>query len=182
MLMNKKVVLAYSGSLNTSLAVKWLKEEGFDVIAVCIDIGNGKDIPEIKVKAIQVGAVSSYIVYAKDEFLNDHKQFASQTKFHGKEDDSLVSALSRPLIAKKLVEIAEQENAVAIAHGYTHQDKDQICFEDLIKALNSNLVVLAPASEWDWSQEEKIAYAKENSIPIPGDVYTASEKNVGAWL
>ena len=87
-----------------------------------------------------------------------------------------MSALSRPLIAKKLVEIAEQENAVAIAHGYTHQDKDQVCFEDLIKALNSNLVVRAPASEWDWSQEEKIAYAKENSIPIPGDVYTASEK------
>lgn len=182
MLLNKKVVLAYSGSLNTSIAVQLLREEGYDVIAVCIDMGEGKDLSDIKVKAIQVGAVSSYVVYAKDEFINDYEQLAPQKQFYGKDSESLVSALSRPFITKKLVEIAEQENAVAIAHGCNSIENDQVYFEDLVKELNSNLVVLAPAREWNWSREEKIAYAKENSIPIPSNVQTDWAELVETWF
>lgn len=181
MLMNKKVVLAYSGSLDTSIAVQWLREEGYDVVAVCIDVGDDKDLTDIKVKAIQVGAVSSYIVYAKEEFITDYAQLVSQTQFYDEDNDSLVSALSRPLISKKLVEIAEQENAIAIAHGCTGQENDQVCFEALIKALNPKLEVLAPAREWDWSREEKIAYAKEKNIPIPIDFLSGSTKAISAW-
>lgn len=178
MLMNKKVVLAYSGSLDTSIAVPWLKEEGYDVIAVCIDVGDDKDLTDIKVKAIQVGAVSSYIVYAKEEFKTAYAQLASQIQFYDENSNSLMSALSRPLISKKLVEIAEQENAIAIAHGCTGQENDQVCFETLIAVLNPKLEILAPAREWDWSQEEKKSYAKENNIPIPMDLLSVSSSVV----
>lgn len=164
MLMNKKVVLAYSGSLDTSIAVQWLREAGYDVVAVCIDVGDNKDLTEIKVKAIQVGAVISSIVYAKEEFTSEHPQLSSQVQSEG--NDSLISALSRPFISKKLVEIAEQENAIAIAHGCTSAE-DQASFETLIQALNPKLGVLSPALDSDWSSEEKIAYAKEKNIPIP---------------
>ena len=181
MLMNKKVVLAYSGSLDTSIAVKWLREEGYDVVAVCIDVGDDKDLTEIKVKAIQVGAVISSIVYAKEEFANDYAEIALQTQSYDENKGSLVSALSRPFISKKLVEIAEQENAIAIAHGCTDEE-DQVCFESLIKAINPNLEVLAPAREWDWSCEEKIAYAKERNIPIPADLLSDSSKLIGTWF
>lgn len=172
MLINKKVVLAYSGSLDTSIAVQWLKEEGYDVVAVCIDVGDDKDVTEIKVKAIQVGAVISYIVYAKEEFT-----LVSRTQ----NNDEFVSALTRPLLSKKLVEIAEEENAIAIAHGCTAKENDQVCFENLIKALNPNLEVLAPVREWSWSHEEKIAYAKEKNIPMPVDLLTESPKIIDTW-
>ena len=180
MLMNKKVVLAYSGSLDTSIAVQWLRGAGYDVVAVCIDVGDNKDLTEIKVKAIQVGAVISSIIYAKEEFTNDYAQLASQTQSYDEDNDSLMSALSRPFISKKLVEIAEQENAIAIAHGCTSEE-DQVSFETLIKALNPKLEVLAPTLDSNWSCEEKVAYAKENNIPIPVNLLSESTKLIGAW-
>lgn len=178
MLMNKKVVLAYSGSLDTSIAVQWLRGAGYDVVAVCIDVGDDKDLTEIKVKAIQVGAVISSIIYAKEEFTNDCAQLALES--HDKDNDLLLSVLSRPFISKKLVEIAEQENAIAIAHGCTSEE-DQVSFEMLIKALNPKLEVLAPTLDSNWSCEEKIAYAKEKNIPIPVSLLSERIKPIGAW-
>ncbi|OCA92256.1 argininosuccinate synthase [Bacillus wudalianchiensis] len=165
--MNKKVVLAYSGGLDTSVAIPWLKDKGYDVVACCLDVGEGKDLEFVKNKALQVGAVASYMIDAKEEYANEYALLALQghTLYEGKYP--LVSALSRPLIAKKLVEVAEQENAVAVAHGCTGKGNDQVRFEVSIKALNPNLEVLAPVRDWKWSREEEIEYAKQNNIPIP---------------
>lgn len=164
---NQKVVLAYSGGLDTSVAIKWIQEQGYDVIACCLDVGEGKDLEFIKNKALTVGAVKSYVIDAKDEFANDFALTALQahTLYEGKYP--LVSALSRPLISKKLVEIAELEGAVAVAHGCTGKGNDQVRFEVAISSLNPDLQVLAPVREWSWSREEEIQYAINNDIPIP---------------
>ncbi|AYA77288.1 argininosuccinate synthase [Bacillus sp. Y1] len=163
----QKVVLAYSGGLDTSVAVKWLQDQGYAVVACCLDVGEGKDLDFIKEKALQVGAVSSYVIDAKEEFAHEYALIALQAQAMYEDKYPLVSALSRPLIAKKLVEVAEQEGAVAVAHGCTGKGNDQVRFEVSISALNPDLKVLAPVREWSWSREEEIEYAKNNGIPIP---------------
>ena len=164
---NPKIVLAYSGGLDTSVAIKWLQNKGYDVVACCLDVGEGKDLDFIKEKAITVGAVSSYVIDAKDEFAEEYALISLQAHTLYEQKYPLVSALSRPLIAKKLVEVAEAENAVAVAHGCTGKGNDQVRFEVSIKALNPDLEVLAPVREWKWSREEEIEYAQENGIPVP---------------
>ena len=163
----EKVVLAYSGGLDTSVAISWLKEKGYDVVACCLDVGEGKDLEFIKDKALKVGACTSYVIDAKEEFAKEFALVALQAHALYEGKYPLVSALSRPLIAKKLVEVAEKENAVAVAHGCTGKGNDQVRFEVSIQALNPELKVLAPVREWSWSREEEIQYAKENNIPIP---------------
>ncbi len=164
---NQKVVLAYSGGLDTSVAIKWLQNKGYEVVACCLDVGEGKDLDFIKEKALTVGAVSSYVIDAKDEFAEEYALISLQAHTLYEQKYPLVSALSRPLIAKKLVEVAEAENAVAVAHGCTGKGNDQVRFEVSIKALNPDLEVLAPVREWKWSREEEIEYAQENGIPVP---------------
>lgn len=178
---NPKVVLAYSGGLDTSVAIKWLQDQGFDVVACCLDVGEGKDLNFIQQKALSVGAVQSYVIDAKQEFAQDFALTAMQahTLYEGKYP--LVSALSRPLISKKLVEVAEKENAVAVAHGCTGKGNDQVRFEVSIQALNPNLKVLAPVREWGWSREEEIAYAKEKNIPIPVNLDSPFSIDQNLW-
>ena len=163
----EKVVLAYSGGLDTSVAIKWIQDQGYDVVACCLDVGEGKDLEFIKNKALSVGAIKSYVIDAKEEYANELALVAMQahTLYEGKYP--LVSALSRPIIAKKLVEVAELEGAVAVAHGCTGKGNDQVRFEVSISALNPDLKVMAPVREWKWSREEEIQYAIDNDIPIP---------------
>ncbi|MBK3495207.1 argininosuccinate synthase [Viridibacillus sp. YIM B01967] len=165
--MAKKVVLAYSGGLDTSVAIQWLIDQGYEVVACCLDVGEGKDLDFIKNKALEVGAVESYMIDAKDEFAEEYALISLQAHTWYEQKYPLVSALSRPLISKKLVEVAEQTGAVAVAHGCTGKGNDQVRFEVSIKALNPNLEVLAPVREWAWSREEEIEYAKEKNIPLP---------------
>lgn len=165
--MKKKVVMAYSGGLDTSVAIKWFLDQGYDVVACCLDIGEGKDLAFIQSKALDMGASKSIVIDAKEEFANEYALLALQAHAMYEQKYPLVSALSRPLIAKKLVEVAEQEKADAVAHGCTGKGNDQVRFEVSIKALNPNLEVLAPVRDWSWSREEEIEYAKEKGVPIP---------------
>ncbi|ALC82015.1 MULTISPECIES: argininosuccinate synthase [Bacillus] len=167
MVQKKKVVLAYSGGLDTSVAIKWFQEQNYDVIACCLDVGEGKDLAFVQQKALQVGASKSYVIDAKEEFAADFAMTAlkANTMYEGKYP--LVSALSRPLISKKLVEVAEQENAQAVAHGCTGKGNDQVRFEVSIKSLNPDLEVLAPVRDWQWSREEEIEYAQKHGVPVP---------------
>ncbi|MCT6922946.1 MULTISPECIES: argininosuccinate synthase [Bacillales] len=178
---NKKVVLAYSGGLDTSVAIPWLKEQGWDVIAVCLDVGEGKDLEFIKNKALQVGAVESYMVDAKDEFAEEYALISLQAHTWYEQKYPLVSALSRPLISKKLVEIANQTNADAVAHGCTGKGNDQVRFEVSIKALNPDLEVLAPVREWGWSRDEEIEYAMKHNVPIPATLDSPFSIDQNLW-
>lgn len=178
---NPKLVLAYSGGLDTSVAIKWLQERGYDVIACCLDLGEGKDLDFVKEKALKVGAIKSYVIDVKDEFANEYALIALQANALYEGKYPLVSALSRPLIAKKLVEIAELEGAVAVAHGCTGKGNDQVRFEVSINALNPDLDVIAPVREWSWSREEEIEYAKQHGIPIPVDLDSPFSIDQNLW-
>ncbi|WP_110114109.1 argininosuccinate synthase [Bacillus sp. CGMCC 1.16541] len=180
-MIQKKVVLAYSGGLDTSVAIKWLQEKGYNVIACCLDVGEGKDLHFIKEKALTVGATKSYVIDAKEEFSNIYALTALQAHALYEEKYPLVSALSRPLIAQKLVEVAEQEQAVAVAHGCTGKGNDQVRFEVSIKALNPDLEVIAPVRDWKWSREEEIEYAKQHNIPIPVNLDSPFSIDQNLW-
>ncbi|MBM4762556.1 argininosuccinate synthase [Bacillus sp. B15-48] len=178
---SKKIVLAYSGGLDTSVAIKWLQEKGYDVIACCLDVGEGKDLNFVKEKALKVGATKSYVLDVKEEYAQEYALIALQahTLYEGKYP--LVSALSRPLISKKLVEVAEKEGAVAVAHGCTGKGNDQVRFEVSINALNPDLEVLAPVRDWKWSREEEIDYALKNNIPIPVNLDSPFSIDQNLW-
>ncbi len=180
--MNKgKVVLAYSGGLDTSVSIKWLIDEGYEVIACCLDVGEGKNLDFIKEKAIQIGASASYTIDAKEEFANEFALIALQAHTYYEGKYPLISALSRPLIAKKLVEVAIKEEAVAVAHGCTGKGNDQVRFEVAIHSLAPQLTVLAPVRDWTWSREEEINYAIEHSIPVPIDLDNPFSIDQNLW-
>lgn len=179
--MKEKVVLAYSGGLDTSVSIKWLTDEGYDVIACCLDIGEGKDTAFIKEKALQVGAVASYAIDAKDEFANEYALIALQGHTFYERSYPLVSALSRPLIAKKLVELARSTGATTVAHGCTGKGNDQVRFEVAINSLAPELKVIAPVREWKWSREEEIAYAAEKGVPIPANLDNPYSIDQNIW-
>jgi argininosuccinate synthase len=164
----KKVVLAYSGGLDTSVAIKWLKEKyDCEVIAFCADLGEGKDLDFIKEKALRIGAEKCYVADVKEEFIKDYafKALKANALYEGVYPIS--TALSRPLIAKYLVEIAKKEGAFAVAHGCTGKGNDQVRFDLSVAALSPELKVIAPVREWTMSREEEIDYAAKNGIPVP---------------
>ncbi|WP_067729449.1 argininosuccinate synthase [Oceanobacillus damuensis] len=164
----EKIVLAYSGGLDTSVAVKWLQDKyQYDVIAVALDVGEGKDLDFVKKKALDVGAIKSYVIDAKELYANEYVLPSLQANLLYEGKYPLISALSRPLIAKILVDIAEEEGATAVAHGCTGKGNDQVRFDVAFTALNPELKIVAPVREWAMSREEEIEYAKAHNIPIP---------------
>lgn len=179
--MKEKVILAYSGGLDTSVSIKWLVDEGYDVIACCLDIGEGRDTEFIKNKALQVGATESYAIDAREEFSQDFVLIALQGNTYYENSYPLVSALSRPLISKKLVELAHDTGATTIAHGCTGKGNDQVRFEVSIAALDPNLKIIAPVREWKWSREEEINYAAEKGVPIPADLDNPYSIDQNLW-
>jgi len=163
-----KVVLAYSGGLDTSVAVKWLKEKyNLDVITLTIDVGNERDFSAIREKALKVGAVKALVIDAKELFVNHFIFPALQGDAIYEGQYPLATALSRPLMAKLLVDTASEEQASAVAHGCTGKGNDQVRFEVSINALSPNLRIIAPAREWGMSREETIEYAQRYDIPLP---------------
>jgi argininosuccinate synthase len=166
--MAEKVVLAYSGGLDTSVLVKWLQEKyGFDVIAVNIDVGNEKDFTTVRQKALDIGAIESVVIDAKELFIKYFVFPALQADAIYEGQYPLATALTRPLMAKLLVDKARESGATTIVHGCTGKGNDQVRFEVSINALAPDIKIIAPAREWKMTREQAIAYAREHNIPIP---------------
>ncbi|MCM8900116.1 argininosuccinate synthase [Caldicoprobacter algeriensis] len=165
----QKVVLAYSGGLDTSIIIPWLKENfDYEVIAMVGDVGQGEELEPLREKAIKSGASKVYIEDLKKEFVEDFifPTLKAGAIYEGKY--LLGTSFARPVIAKRLVEIAEKEGAVAVAHGATGKGNDQVRFELTIKALNPHLKIIAPWRMWNIkSREDAIDYARARNIPVP---------------
>lgn len=164
-----KVVLAYSGGLDTSIIIPWLKENyNLEVIACCVDVGQGDELEPVKEKALKTGAAKVYIIDAKKEFAEDYIMPTLKAGAIYEDKYLLGTSMARPLIGKKLVEVALQEGAKYICHGCTGKGNDQVRFELAIKALNPDIKVIAPWREWTIkSREEAVDYAAARGIPIP---------------
>lgn len=176
----EKLILAYSGGLDTSVAIAWLKKD-YDVIAVCLDVGEGKDLEFIHDKALSIGAVESHVLDVKDEFAEEYVLPALQAHAYYEQKYPLVSALSRPLISKKLVEMAHKSGATAIAHGCTGKGNDQVRFEVAISALDPSLKVVAPVRDWKWAREEEIKFAIEHGVPVPANLDSPYSVDQNLW-
>jgi argininosuccinate synthase len=178
--LKQKVVLAYSGGLDTSVILKWLVvERNLEVIAVCIDIGQNEDFEYIKTKALKTGAVQAMVIDAKEEFV---KSYIYPTLKAGAiyEDDYLLgTSFARPLISKLLVNIAHAEGAKFIAHGATGKGNDQVRFEATVMALDPSIQIIAPWREWQFkSREDLLKFAEEQNIEVPNtlkDIYSRDE-------
>ncbi len=165
----RKVVLAYSGGLDTSVIIKWLKETyNCEVIAFCADLGQEEDINAVKTKALKTGASKAHVVDLREEFVRDYvfPMLRANAVYEG--TYLLGTSIARPLIAKKQIEIANKENADAVSHGATGKGNDQVRFELTYFALKPGVKVIAPWREWEFdSRESLIKYAKKHGIPVP---------------
>ena len=165
--MGARVVLAYSGGLDTSVAVRWMEEEwGSEVIALAIDVGQGGDFDAIRKRALAAGAVEAEVVDARADYARDFlvPVVRANALYEGRYP--LVSALSRPIIVERLVEAARRHGATAVAHGCTGKGNDQVRFEVSTRALAPDLDVLAPVREWSFTRDTAMDYATQRGIPI----------------
>jgi len=167
MLEGKKVVLAYSGGLDTSVCVKWLEEQGAVPYALYLDLGQGEPADDVRAKALRTGAADAFVRDAKVEFADEYVAPAIKANalYGGKYP--LFTALARPLIAKKLVEAAREVGATHIAHGSTGKGNDQVRFDVTTASIAPDLTVVAPVRDWNMNRPEEMAYAEEHGIPVP---------------
>ena len=164
----ERLVLAYSGGLDTSVAIRWIQEKyDMDVIAMTVDVGHQGDLEAIQQRAKDIGAVDAVVSDAKDLFVKYFVWPALQGGAIYEGDYLLATALARPLQAWLLVETAEEFGATAVAHGCTGKGNDQVRFDVSIKALNPDLRIVAPVREWRLTRDEEIRWAEERGIPIP---------------
>jgi argininosuccinate synthase len=162
-----KIVLAYSGGLDTSVAIKWLNEKyNAEIITLTLDIGQKEDFKNIEERAYKIGAIKHYTIDAKEEFVRDYIFPAIKANAMYEEKYPLSTALGRPLIAKKLVEIAHKEGAEAVAHGCTGKGNDQLRIEITVRALDPSLKIFAPTRDWEMSRDQELKYAEKHNIPI----------------
>lgn len=179
----EKVVLAYSGGLDTSIIIPWLKENyGYDVIAMSADVGQGEELAPLKEKAIKTGASKLYIEDLRDEFVTDYiyPTMKAGAVYEGKY--LLGTSFARPLIARRLVEIARKEGVVAIAHGATGKGNDQVRFEAAVKALAPDLKIIAPWREWDiQSRDQAMDYAAAHNVPLAVTKKTSYSMDRNLW-
>jgi len=166
--MSDKVVLAYSGGLDTSVAIRWIKEKyNLDVIAVNVNVGEESDSAAIRQKALDVGAVKSLVIDAKETFVKEYVFPALQANALYEGEYPLATALARPLMAKWLVDVARDEGASVVAHGCTGKGNDQVRFEVGVSSIAPDLKIIAPAREWGMTREQTIEYAQRYNIPLP---------------
>ncbi len=176
------VILAYSGGLDTSVAIKWIKEKyDLDVIALTIDLGSEKDLVSIRQRALDVGAIDAKVVDGRDLFLKHFAFPALQAGAIYEKEYPLATAIGRPLIAKLLVDVAHEYGAKAVAHGCTGKGNDQVRLDVSVTALDPKLQIIAPVREWKMSRPEEIEYARQNNIPIPATVESPYSTDVNLW-
>ncbi len=178
----EKVVLAYSGGLDTSVLVRWLIEErGLDVIALTVDLGQPGDMREVRLKALETGAVEAKVVDARQMFVTDFLVSAIWANAMYQGEYPLATALARPLIAKLQVEEARRQGASYVAHGCTGKGNDQVRFEVACAALDPSLSVIAPMRDWKMTREEEIDYARKWGIPVPVTVESPYSVDENLW-
>jgi len=180
--MSRKVVLAYSGGLDTSVAIRWLQEErGYDVIALTIDLGNEKDLQTVEKRALEIGAVKAIVRDGKRPFI---EYFAFPSLMAGAVYEGqylLATAIGRPLIAKMLVDVAREEGATAIAHGCTGKGNDQVRFDVSTQALAPDLEIVAPVREHRMSRDEQIEWAAARGVPVPATKASPFSTDENLW-
>jgi len=164
----ERIVLAYSGGLDTSIAIPWLAEKyNAEVIAVTLDMGQGRQLDQVRERALSTGAVRAHVLDVREEFARDYILPALQAGAIYEDRYPLATALGRPLIAKKLVEIAQMESATAIAHGCTGKGNDQVRIDVSARALDPKIQVIAPARVWGMTRPDEIEYARVRNVPVP---------------
>ncbi|MDH5363829.1 MAG: argininosuccinate synthase [Dehalococcoidia bacterium] len=180
--MSDKAVLAYSGGLDTSVAIKWLKERyNLKVITLTADIGGYSNLEAIRQKALDIGAIKALVVDAKETFIKSFVSPALQADALYEGQYPLATALGRPLIAQLLVATAKKEGATIVAHGCTGKGNDQVRFDVSIAALAPELKVIAPAREWNMTREQTIAYAQDHNIPVPATTASPYSVDENLW-
>src|SRR5215831_12766064 len=178
---NKKLVLAYSGGLDTSVAIRWLKDQGWDVIAFTVDLGEKKDLDAIQARALKTGASAAYVADGRIPFLQLFVWPSLQAGAVYEKEYPLATALGRPLIAAMLVEVARREGAQAIAHGCTGKGNDQVRFDVATAALAPDLQVVAPVREWGMNRDDEIEYAREHGIEVPASLESPYSVDANLW-
>jgi len=180
-LQGKKVVLAYSGGLDTSVCLKWLEQQGATPYALYLDLGQGEPENDVKTKALDIGAADAFVRDAKDEFVREYVApgIKANALYGGKYP--LFTALGRPLIAKKLVEAAREVGATHIAHGSTGKGNDQVRFDVTTASIALDLTVVAPVRDWNMNRPEEMEYAKEHGIPVPTTKESPYSVDANLW-
>jgi argininosuccinate synthase len=177
-----RIVLAYSGGLDTSVAIPWLKEKyGAEIIAVTLDVGQGRELNQTRERAMSTGAIRCHVLDVREEFARDYILPALQADAVYEDRYPLATALSRPLIAKKLVEIAHMENAGAIAHGCTGKGNDQVRIDVSVRAIDPSIDVIAPARAWGMTRPQEIAYARARNVSVPATVASPYSTDQNLW-
>jgi len=178
---DKKLVLAYSGGLDTSVAIRWLKDQGWDVVAFTVDLGEKKDLDAIQARALKTGASAAYVADGRLPFLQLFVWPSLQAGAVYEKEYPLATALGRPLIAAMMVEVARREGAQAIAHGCTGKGNDQVRFDVTTAALAPDLQVVAPVREWGMNRDDEIEYATRHGIEVPATVREPYSTDENLW-
>jgi argininosuccinate synthase len=178
----ERIVLAYSGGLDTSVAIPWMAEKyDAEIIAVTMDLGQGKELEEVRKRALATGAVRAHVLDLREEFARDYVLPALKADAIYEDRYPMATSLGRPLIAQKLVEIAEVEKATAVAHGCTGKGNDQVRLDVTTRALNPKLKVIAPARVWGMTRPEEIAYARRHGVQVPATVDSPYSTDTNLW-
>src|SRR5258708_5909380 len=178
----ERIVLAYSGGLDTSVAIAWLAEKyAAEVIAVTLDLGQGRELTDVRERALAVGAARAHVLDVREESARDYILPALQAGALYEDRYPLATALGRPLIARKLVDVARMEGATTIAHGCNGKANDELRLELGVRALAPSVRILAPARNWGMSRHEEIEYARSRRIPIPATIDSPHTLEADLW-